>query len=120
MPKVIYAQSAIKDLEDIYDYSIDRWGVASAMRYKDLIKRAENQIAQNPYQIISRSLLNYPANYRSLNLTLVSQADFAVKVKHPRHVIYYRIINIDTVEIIRILHHRMDVNSGLVKRTNLS
>jgi len=45
---------------------------------------------------------------RSFHLRHARREDAGDKVRHPAHILYYRPIRPDVVEIIRILHERMD------------
>jgi toxin ParE1/3/4 len=97
MVKVILRQEAIDDLNDIWDYTFEKWSETQADNYYETIKLACNGIADNPsigkeYDEISRNLLG---------------------IKSGKHIIFYQIISIDEIEIIRILHERMDLNNRI-------
>lgn len=84
--------AARADLEEIWDYTIGRWGEAQAERYiRDIQKACE---ALSGGTLVSRSAADIRAGYR--------------KAAVGSHVIYFR-ARLDTVEIVRILHRRMDV-----------
>lgn len=90
------SKKAVSDLEDIWLYTVDKWSVAQADRYYALIIDEIEYICKNVHS--GKSMENIRKGYR------------ATKVKS--HLIFYRIIK-DTVEIIRILHERMDIENRL-------
>lgn len=48
MAKVILRQKAIDDLNDIWDYTFEKWSAKQADKYYATIKLACNGIGQNP------------------------------------------------------------------------
>jgi toxin ParE1/3/4 len=89
-------QKAVYDLEDIWYYTFQNWSVEQADRYHHLIFEEIRYIRSNPKS--GRSIEQIRKGYR------------VTKVKS--HLIFYRVIN-DTIEIIRILHERMDIENRL-------
>ena len=84
--------AARADLEEIWDYTVERWGEAQAERYiRDIQKACE---ALSGGALVSRSAGDIRAGYR--------------KAAVGSHVIYFRARS-DPVQIVRILHRRMDV-----------
>lgn len=95
MAKVILRQGAIDDLTDIWNYTKQEWSESQAERYYEVIKLACKEIGRKPnigkvYTEISKNLLGF---------------------KSGRHVIFYHLISADEIEVIRILHERMDLKS---------
>jgi len=90
----IISKEAIADLEEIWLYTVRKWSVAQADRYYNLISEEINYICKNTNT--GRSMEHIRAGYR------------ASKVKS--HLIFYRIKN-NTVEVIRILHEKMDIEN---------
>ena len=91
--------SAINDLSNIWNYTFDLWSEKQADKYyKELLldcKRiAENQFLGRNYEGITKSLFGR---------------------RSKKHIIFYRIIREDLVEITRILHQRMDLKKHLEK-----
>ena len=93
LPYVI-SKKAIADLEEIWLYTADNRSVSQADRYYSLIFGEISYICKNP--VAGKSMDHVRKGYR------------ASKVKS--HLIFYRVID-DTVEITRILHERMDIDS---------
>jgi len=92
MARVILRQEAIDDLNDIWDYTFEKWSEKQADKYYATIKFACKEIGQNPdlgreYAGISRSLLG---------------------LKSRKHIIFYHLISENEIEVIRILHERID------------
>jgi toxin ParE1/3/4 len=83
--------AAIKDLESIWQYTQQQWGVDQAQRYFETLVSAFESIAQTPNT--SPACDHIRAGYRRQLIE--------------KHVIYFRITT-DGVDVIRILHVRMD------------
>lgn len=91
---LIYSSSAKQDVINIVYYTIDTWGERQATIYKNYLKAGEQTIKENPYTPLSQSREELQAKLRSL--------------KVEKHLIFYRLRNKKTIEIIRILHESMD------------
>ena len=89
--------AAPADLGDIWDYTCERWGESQAENYVRDIQRAIDRVAHNP--LIGRSLDEVREGYR----------------RHAvgSHTLYYRISRPDLIDVVRILHKRMDVDQHL-------
>jgi len=95
LPYVI-SKKAISDLEDIWVYTVEKWSIEQADRYYSLIFDEINFLCMNVDA--GKSMEHVRKGYR------------ASKVKS--HLIFYRVVN-SVVEIIRILHERMDLDNRL-------
>jgi len=95
LPFVI-TKKAVTDLEEIWLYAVEKWSVEQADRYYNLLFDEINYICTNSNA--GKSMEHIRKSYR------------AAKVKS--HLIFYRLLN-DKIEIIRILHERMDVENRL-------
>ena len=91
------SQEAINDLNKIWVYTLNKWSKVQADRYYDLIIAEIEFIADN--YLIGKSAEQTRKNYR------------VTKVKS--HLIFYRKVENDIVEIVRILHQRMDIKKRL-------
>ena len=99
MAKVILRQEAIDDLNNIWDYTFEKWSENQADKYYATIKFACKGISENPeigkeYAEISRNLLG---------------------LKSGKHIIFYHLISENEIEVIRILHERMDLKNRLTE-----
>ncbi len=95
LPFVI-SKKAVSDLEEIWLYTVEKWSIEHADRYYNLIFDEINYICKNINA--GKSMEHVRKGYR------------ASKVKF--HFIFYRVVN-DTIEVIRILHERMDIENRL-------
>jgi toxin ParE1/3/4 len=94
--RYVISKQAVSDLEEIWIYTSEKWPVEQADRYYLLIIEEINYICRN--------------GDAGKKMDHVRKGNFASKVKS--HLIFYRISN-NMVEIIRILHERMDIDSRL-------
>jgi toxin ParE1/3/4 len=91
------SQQAIEDLENIWIYTLKKWSKEQADRYYNLIIEEIEFVADN--FMIGKSAEQTRKNYR------------VTKVKS--HLIFYRKTENNIIEIIRILHERMDIPGRL-------
>lgn len=92
----VISKKAVSDLEGIWLYTAQNWSVNQADRYYKLVFDEIDFICKN--MKADKSMEHVRKGYR------------ASKVKS--HLIFYRIQN-NTVEVIRILHERMDIENRL-------
>ena len=92
MAKVIFRREAIDDLNDIWNYTFDEWSEKQADKYYESLEFACLQLGQNP---------ELGHEYDGINKNLLG-------MKTGKHIIFYQAINVNEIEIIRILHERMD------------
>lgn len=91
MSRYLLNPVARADLEQIYDYTLDRWDIDQAEHYVRELLRAFDRAADNPGRGRPCDDIR-PGYYR---------------LPTGSHTLYYRITG-GTVEIMRILHQRMD------------
>ena len=91
------SEQAINDLNDIWVYTFRKWSKEQADRYYDLIIAEIEFIADN--YLMGKSAEQTRKNYR------------VTKIKS--HLIFYRKVENETVEIVRVLHQRMDIKKRL-------
>lgn len=84
--------AAQADLDDIWDYTVDRWGEDQAARYVTDIRDACQGLAAGTRH-------SRPSDVRHGYHKCLSGA----------HILYFRIADDGTIIVIRILHQRMDV-----------
>lgn len=90
-------KKAVEDLNNIWNYTIDKWSEKQADKYYSLLKEFCQEIADNPtvgkkYEGIADDLFGYKVN---------------------RHIIFYRVLKDQPIEITRILHGRMDLKNRI-------
>jgi toxin ParE1/3/4 len=98
------------DLAHILTTSLDSWGAEGRDRYARLLSAALRTIATNPQGAATRAREELLPGIRSFHLR---HARGAHGVRNPVHVIYYREIHEELIEIVRVLHDRMDPNRHL-------
>ena len=91
------SKQAIIDLNNIWIYTFQKWSKQQADRYYDLIIGEIEFIADN--YLTGKSVEQTRKNYR------------VTKIKS--HLIFYRKEEGGVVEIVRILHQRMDIKKRL-------
>lgn len=91
------SKQAIADLNDIWIYTFHKWSKEQADRYYDLIIGEIEFVADN--HLMGKSVEEIRKGYR------------VVKIKS--HLIFYRKKATEMIEIVRILHQRMDVKKQL-------
>ena len=97
MVKYKLTTGAVKDLEDIWAYTYEKWSVEQADRYYNLIIDEIEYLTSNP--LAGKSMDHIKEGYR------------ASKVKS--HLVFYKISGDKPLEIVRILHQRMDVENRM-------
>ena len=97
MSGYVLSPAARADLEQIWDYTAATWDDDQAENYVRDIQRAIERVVDNP--MIGRVCDDVRPGYR----------------KHPvgSHILYYRIHGVDVIDVVRILHQRMDVDRHL-------
>jgi toxin ParE1/3/4 len=101
---------AQSDLARILTASESRWGAEGRRRYAALIEAAMRQVGDEPEGVATRDRNALHRGTRSLHLKYVRAGSSEAKVKNPVHILYYRSVHPELVEIIRVLHERMDPN----------
>jgi toxin ParE1/3/4 len=99
MPKYQLTSLSNRDLNEIWEYTFQKWSIKQADKYYDLLIESFNHIAVDP---------NCGKNYDGVEPKLRG-------LKTGRHIIFFELINDDTIEISRVLHQRMDIKNKLKK-----
>lgn len=97
MGRYLLSPAAQADLEDIWDYTVQRWDVEQAEEYLRGLQHAIERAAANPR--VGRSCDEIRPGYR--------------KLAAGSHTLYYRLSPDRIVDVVRILHQRMDVDRHL-------
>ncbi|PTX61144.1 toxin ParE1/3/4 [Kordia periserrulae] len=97
MTNIIFRQKAVDDLSEIWNYTLLNWSENQADQYYKLIQAACVEISKNPsigksYENIHNKLLGF---------------------KTGKHIIFYRQSSKNSIEIVRILHERMDLENRI-------
>lgn len=97
MPKYHFTRKALDDLTEIWDYTVEEWSQNQAEKYYNLIMASCMDLANNPqlgksYEILSLNVYGY---------------------KCGQHIIFFRVISKNEIEIERILHGMMDLKNKI-------
>lgn len=98
MAKVRFTQKAVDDLSDIWTYTAEVWSESQADKYYEMLVAASREVAASPmplgrsYEEIMAGLLGFRTG---------------------KHIIFYRETTDDEIEIVRILHERMDLKERI-------
>lgn len=97
MPKYLLTNKAVEDLDKIWNYTFEKWSENQADQYYLMLLDNCKRIAKNPdlgkkYDGVTTGLLGLKTNW---------------------HIIFYREIELEVIEISRILHERMDLKNRL-------
>ena len=96
MPRVFKQVSAEQDLIEIWLYTFSEWGAKQADKYIDDLAGAFNLLAAQPHQCRERGEFSPP-----------------VRIHHHGHHLIVYLAVADGVNIVRVLHESMDVDSRL-------
>lgn len=96
MHRVVIRRAATTDIGGIARYTKKRWGAVQARRYLDALRFDIESLASFPYR--SHIVSENDANTR--------------KMPSGHHLVFYRATE-DMVEVVRVLHERMDVPDDL-------
>ena len=97
MPGFVLTNKAKADLKSIGRYTADTWGREQRNRYLALLDGCFHELAANPLK--GRDCSAIRPGYRKQSVG--------------RHNVFYRSIAADCIEIVRILHGRMDAERHL-------
>lgn len=97
MPKYKLTNKAVEDLTNIWDYTFDKWSEKQADKYYKILLENFQNIADDPkigkqYDGVKDELLGFKVN---------------------RHIIFYRQLDDQPIEITRILHGGMDLKNRI-------
>lgn len=100
MGKFRLSNKAVIDLSDIWQYTYTNWSENQSDKYYRMLIETCQGLADNPkigssYPLIREDLLGYRSG---------------------RHIIFYREVKNNEIEIIRILHERMDLKIRLKQK----
>jgi toxin ParE1/3/4 len=101
------SKRAVHDIERVLKQTLQTFGAIQYERYKLLIKEALVDIASNP--------LASPAQHRPESHRDARAFHIARRGRHARHILFYRVVGREVVEIGRLLHDAMDFQRHLPK-----
>ena len=96
MAKYHLTKKAVLDLDAIWAYTLNAWSEQKADEYYSSLVETFAAIAKRPCHLDKEYVEIHPGLYRrSCN----------------KHLVFYRLVENDDIEIVRILHERMDIAS---------
>lgn len=99
MPEYIISEKALEDINNIWIYTAENWSVEQADRYYNLIIDEIEYIVDN---------LNMARDFGKIRKSYRYS-----KVKS--HLIFFRKDKTNEIEVVRVLHERMDIENRLVE-----
>lgn len=97
MAKYFLTNKAVEDLSEIWNYTYEVWSENQADKYYELILETCQEIAKSP---------KLGKNYKEI-------LDEILGFRVGKHIIFFRELNPKEIEVIRILHERMDLKNRL-------
>jgi toxin ParE1/3/4 len=104
---------ASADLAQILETSEDRWGATGRGRYAAILASAMRKVAADPQGVATRERTDLLPGIRSFHVRHARGLDPEANVRRPVHVLYYRGIAPGLIEIVRVLHERMEPSRHL-------
>lgn len=97
MLKFYLSNKAVEDLNDIWDYTVKTWSENQAEIYYSLLMDSCKELANKPsqgksYDVVEKNVLGF---------------------KTGEHIIFYQIVSLKEIEVVRILHGMMDMKNHL-------
>ena len=99
MSQYVISEKAVEDINNIWIYTAENWSVAQADRYYNLIFD-EIEFIVNNFDM-ARDFGKIRKSYK------------CSKVKS--HLIFFKKNKINEIEVVRVLHERMDIESRLIE-----
>ncbi len=97
MAKYFLTNKAVADLSTLWDYTYEAWSENQADKYYKLLIDSFQEISKN---------LGIGKNYDEIDSAILG-------LRVGKHIIFYRVIKSAEIEILRILHQRMDLKSRM-------
>jgi toxin ParE1/3/4 len=97
MSKYFLSNKAVDDLSKIWDYTYEVWSENQADKYYYKLLEDCQELSEN--QSLGR-------NYVEIDMDIYSY-------KPGQHIIFYRMLNKEEIEIVRFLHSRMDLKNRI-------
>jgi toxin ParE1/3/4 len=97
MSKYFLSNKAVDDLSKIWDYTYEVWSENQADKYYYELLENCQELCEN--QSLGR-------NYIEIDMDIYGY-------KSGQHIIFYRMLNKEEIEIVRFLHSRMDLKNRI-------
>ena len=113
MARFRLARPAQIDLANILATSAERWGTDGRQRYATVLADAMRHVADEPQGPLTKKRTELRSGIRSFHIRYARRSADAAKVRRPVHVLYYRVAQEGVIEIVRVLHEKMDPSRHL-------
>ncbi len=97
MANYFLTNKAVEDLSRIWDYTYEVWSESQADKYYEILISSFQETVQNPRP--------------GKTTTGIDSAILGLQVG--KHIIFYRVVQSDNIEILRILHQTMDLKARI-------
>lgn len=97
MIKFYLSNKAVEDLNEIWDYTVKAWSENQAEIYYSLLMDSCQELANKPsqgksYDVVEKNVLGF---------------------KTGEHIIFYQIVSLKEIEVVRILHGMTDMKNHI-------
>jgi toxin ParE1/3/4 len=113
MARFRLARPAQVDLANILATSAERWGAEGRQRYAAVLAAAMRQVADQPGGPLTKKRPELRSGIRSFHVRYTRRSAEDATVRGPVHVLYYRVAQEGVIEIVRVLHERMEPSRHL-------
>jgi len=113
MARFRLARPAQVDLANILATSAERWGAEGRQRYAAVLAAAMRQVADQPEGPLTKKRPELRSGIRSFHVRYTRRSAEDARVRRPVHVLYYRVAQEGVIEIVRVLHERMEPSRHL-------
>ncbi len=113
-PRLRVSEPAQADIAHILSISEQSWGTEGRVRYATVLAAAMRKISADPEGPGTRDRSELKPGVRSFPIRHV-RTEQKNRVKRPVHVLFYRRVEPGLIEIVRVLHERMEPSSHLPK-----
>jgi toxin ParE1/3/4 len=113
--RLLRSAKALEDLEACLFWSAENFGIPAAHRYRVLLEVALLAILADPELRGSKRIEGFGGKVRAYHIRHCRKEApvGGLIVKNPRHFIVYRISDAGSIELLRVLHDRMDFETQL-------
>jgi toxin ParE1/3/4 len=120
MARYRLTKSAKNDIGAILRTSEERHGRDARTRYSALLLAAMRRVGEDPEGFSTADRSDLRPGIRSFHIRHSRDESREASVANPVHVIFYRAVEPGLVEIVRVLHERMEPSRHVGSRTKSS
>jgi len=110
--RILLSPAARQDIQDVLIWSVEKFGLSAAARYRALLIHALRDLEVDPLRPGSRTRAELHEGARTYHLAFSRSGVEGQRVKTPRHFVLYR-IGSTGLEVARILHDSCDLARNL-------